>query len=76
MANLDNINTANKPFQWLFTLIDQKKADQENDAAARAATWTGTAIDLNIPVFSGVKPNPIHLKQLVQKMDNAIITEG
>jgi hypothetical protein len=51
-------------------------ADQNVDAAARAAirAQTQTAIGLNIPVFSGIKPYSINPEQWVQSVENAIAT--
>jgi hypothetical protein len=47
-------------------------ADQNMDAAARAAirAQTQTEIRLNIPVFSGVKSYTINPEQWVQRVDN------
>ena len=55
-------------------------ADNQNlvDATARAAirAQTQTAIGLNIPVFTGVKPFTTNAEQWVQRVDNAIATGG
>jgi hypothetical protein len=48
------------------------------DVATRAAirAQTKTAIGLNIPVFSGIKPYFINPEEWVQRVDNAIATTG